>query len=111
MRTPPRETSRRMSPRKRRAPSCAAAAAGTLAADRARGQGGALRLRHPDGADPRGGDAAGGRGHRRRAARSSALGFAVKILSEDISHKSDVGGVRLGLRSAARGGAAPPSRC
>ena len=29
-----------------------------------------------------------------------APALAVKILSEDISHKSDVGGVRLGLRSA-----------
>jgi acetyltransferase len=28
-------------------------------------------------------------------------GLAVKVLSKDISHKSDVGGVRLGLRSAA----------
>jgi acetyltransferase len=31
---------------------------------------------------------------------AQASTLAVKILSEDISHKSDVGGVRLGLRSA-----------
>ena len=30
-----------------------------------------------------------------------APSLAIKVLSEDISHKSDVGGVRLGLRSAA----------
>ena len=36
--------------------------------------------------------------------------LAVKILSEDISHKSDVGGVRLGLRSA-QDARRPPSGC
>jgi acetyltransferase len=32
--------------------------------------------------------------------KNSSPSLAVKILSEDISHKSDIGGVRLGLRSA-----------
>jgi acetyltransferase len=35
-----------------------------------------------------------------------APSLAIKVLSEDISHKSDVGGVRLGLRSAAKARAA-----
>jgi acetyltransferase len=35
---------------------------------------------------------------------------AIKILSEDISHKSDVGGVKLGLRSV-KMPAPPPSGC
>ena len=45
---------------------------GTRAAHRARGQGRAQSLWHPDGADPRRGDAAGGGGDRERAARARA---------------------------------------
>lgn len=37
---------------------------------------------------------------------SEAPALAIKVLSEDISHKSDVGGVRLGLSSAAEARAA-----
>ena len=71
----------------------------TLDADRARGQGSALRLRHPDGRHPRGDFAARG-GAIAAGLLQQAPALAVKILSKDISHKSDVGGVRLGLRSA-----------
>ena len=69
-------------------------------ADRARGQGGALGLRHPDRSRR------GWQPPRKRWKPSprdclqQAPALAVKILSKDISHKSDVGGVRLGLRSA-----------
>ena len=40
---------------------------------------------------------------RRRIFSSRRRTIAIKVLSEDISHKSDVGGVRLGLALAGGG--------
>ena len=67
--------------------------------DRARSQDRARSLRHPNRADPRRRDA-----EEARKAAAELLGsyssLVVKILSPDITHKSDIGGVRLDLKSA-----------
>ena len=59
-----------------------------------RGQGGARSLRHPRRADQ---DCRRRRPQRRAKPRRSAAPVALKILSPDITHKSDVGGVALDL--------------
>ncbi len=58
------------------------------------------------------GDRAGQRCRRRRARAAAELlksnrACVVKVQSDDISHKSDVGGVRLGLTTADEGHAKP----
>ena len=83
----------------------AAARARTLDAQRARGQGGACGLRHSHVPTSVAALAGGGRADRASLLKHDAA-VAVKMLSEDISHKSDVGGVRLGLASAAEARAA-----
>ena len=58
------------------------------------------RLRHPDGRDRIAADA--GRGRRRRPTRS-AIPVVLKLYSETITHKTDVGGVQLNLGRRRRG--------
>ena len=79
-----------------------AAAEGRRDPDRARGQGGARRLWHPGAAPAVARDA--GRWRRIAAARClrPAARLVVKVLSQDITHKSDVGGVVLGIATPAR---------
>ena len=67
------------------------------AADRGRVEAAARRLRHPDRPDPR-----RPRRRGRPSASAGAIGYPVvlKLHSETITHKTDVGGVQLNLRDA-----------
>ena len=100
MRTPPRETERRMSPRRPRAPSCVRPlppGASMLTEPEAKAvlsAYGIPTVATRVAASPQEVEAIA------EGLLQQAPALAVKILSKDISHKSDIGGVRLGLRSA-----------
>ena len=65
-----------------------------------RGQGAAGKPRHSRRADADSCRSGQGRGNGRRWILKDHKSCVVKVLSDDISHKSDVGGVRLALASA-----------